>query len=175
MSKLYFTESQKFTQIWIWVILLAAIGLFVFMDVKQLIYHQAVGNHPMSDTGLLIFNIFPLLMVVLFISLRLETEITGEGIRFRFLPFQVRFKIIRWNEIEKAYVRKYRPLMDYGGWGIRFGVPSKGRAYNIRGNMGLQLELKNNKKILIGTQKSDEMERALSRYRKDTEGVIRDF
>jgi hypothetical protein len=53
----------------------------------------------------------------------------------------------------------YRPIIDYGGWGVRFG--RKGMAYNVSGNIGLLISRKNGKTILIGTQKPDEMKEKL--------------
>ena len=35
-------------------------------------------------------------------------------------------------------------------------------AYNVKGKMGLQLVLKNGKKILIGTQKTEELKQILA-------------
>jgi hypothetical protein len=52
-------------------------------------------------------------------------------------------------------VRKYKPLLEYGGYGIRgFG---NNRALNIAGKTGLQLIFKDGRKLLIGTQKGLEM------------------
>ena len=36
-----------------------------------------------------------------------------------------------------------------------------GKAYNVSGNRGLQLELSSGKKILIGSQRADELARIL--------------
>jgi hypothetical protein len=174
MSKLYFKESQKFNQWWVWLILLGTLGLFVFMDIKQIAYHQLVGNHPMSNTALIVASIVVMLMMLLFAGFRLDTEINSDGIAFRFLPFMLRYKMIRWIEMEKAYVRKYNPLLEYGGWGIRYSITRSGRAYNVKGNMGLQLELRNRRKILIGTQKPDEMESALKTFYKESGLVMTD-
>ena len=56
--------------------------------------------------------------------------------------------------------------MDYGGWGIKYGL--KGLAYNISGNFGIQLELKSGSKILIGTQKPDEVKKLLDEIKSIT-------
>ena len=37
----------------------------------------------------------------------------------------------------------------------------KGKAFNIKGNMGLQLQFKDGKKLLIGTQKEEEIKQFL--------------
>jgi hypothetical protein len=61
----------------------------------------------------------------------------------------------------KAYIRKYNPIKDYGGWGIRWGSFRKGNAYNMSGNMGLQLVFKDGKKLLFGTQRSSELDQII--------------
>lgn len=57
----------------------------------------------------------------------------------------------------KPYVRQYSPLAEYGGWGLRLGLFGKGTSYNVSYDKGLQLEFTDNKKLLIGTNKSDEL------------------
>lgn len=42
--------------------------------------------------------------------------------------------------------------------GIRFGFGSKGMAYNMHGDMGIQFEFENGKKLLVGSQKTAEFE-----------------
>ncbi|MBK8703741.1 MAG: hypothetical protein IPN33_08970 [Saprospiraceae bacterium] len=62
----------------------------------------------------------------------------------------------------KVYVRQYKPIAEFGGWGLRYSMSGKGRALNVSGNMGLQLEFKDGKKLLIGTQKPKEIELVLT-------------
>ncbi|MGH2624551.1 MAG: hypothetical protein ACRDE7_12850, partial [Sphingobacterium sp.] len=90
--------------------------------------------------------------------LRLKTKIDQVGVHIRFIPF-VWNKLITWDQVEKAYGRTYT-LMDFGGWGYRFSP--QGIAYNTKGKYGLQLILKNGKRIMIGTQKPKEIEMVLS-------------
>lgn len=53
----------------------------------------------------------------------------------------------------------YNPIGDWGGWGIRYN--SRGRAYNMYGNEGVEVTLKNGKVILFGTQRPDELYNAI--------------
>jgi len=55
--------------------------------------------------------------------------------------------------------REYKPIREYGGWGIRYVIG--GIAYNVYGNKGVQLILKNKKKVLVGTQKPEEFYQAI--------------
>jgi len=64
--------------------------------------------------------------------------------------------------IKKCYVRKYRPLTEYGGRGWRISISGRGTAFSISGNQGLQLEFLNDKKMLIGTKRPEELSKALN-------------
>lgn len=101
-------------------------------------------------------------IAVLVFTLRLETQIRPDGIYVRFQPFHRRFRAFKAEDLSEFYARKYRPLLEYGGWGIRCGWRG-GRAYNISGNRGLQLVFKTGKRLLIGSKKPDELEAALRR------------
>jgi hypothetical protein len=95
---------------------------------------------------------------------RLDTIIDFEGLTYRFAPFHRSPRHISWDKVTVAVVRQYRPIVEYGGWGLRWGF--SGLAYNVSGNMGLQLILENRRRILIGTQKPEELEQALNELRK---------
>ncbi|MBL86550.1 MAG: hypothetical protein CMO82_07820 [Winogradskyella sp.] len=88
--------------------------------------------------------------------------------RYKFFPFQLKFKLLPWNEIKTANVRTYDAITEFGGWGLKGGAlwnKSKGRAINVSGDIGIQLQLKNGKKLLIGTQKKEEAIRVLEAYK----------
>jgi hypothetical protein len=137
----------------------SGIGLCIYVSVQQLLYKIPFGNNPAPDGLLIFFILLYLIIFILFQSTRLITEIDDREIRYRFYPFQTRFKTILRSDIEKMEVITYRPIIDYGGWGVRFG--RKGMAYNVSGNIGLLISRKNGKTILIGTQKPDEMKEKL--------------
>ncbi|PQJ76096.1 hypothetical protein BTO13_02445 [Polaribacter gangjinensis] len=89
---------------------------------------------------------------------------------YQFFPFHFSDRKISWNEISKAYVRTYDPIGEFGGWGLKGGNifnKSKGKAINVSGDIGIQLELKNGKKLLIGTQKEAEAKSVLQTYQNN--------
>ena len=155
-----FSEKQKFNQWWIWAGIIALNALFLYGIIQQTIFKIPFGNNPAPDGLLIFFGLIPLGITWLFYSFELTTGITKEGVFFQLKPLQNKAQKINWSEIEKAYVRTYSPLKEYGGWGYR--LSGNGKAYNIGGNKGLQLELKNGKKILIGTQKAEALERIIN-------------
>jgi hypothetical protein len=101
--------------------------------------------------------------------MKLYVEITHNDIRFRFPPFLNKWKSINKIEIERFEVRTYKPVWEYGGWGIKGNTRNK--AYNVKGNIGLQIYLKDSKKVLFGTQHKQAirlaMERMMNSERKE--------
>lgn len=106
------------------------------------------------------------LVAVLLFALRLTYSIDSTGITVAYFPF-IRQRTYLWGDVEAAYVRKYNPLGEYGGWGLKGGLKS-GKAYNVWGNKGLQLTFKNGKKLLIGTQKAAELSTYLTTLKTNT-------
>jgi hypothetical protein len=157
MKNLVFKEVQKFHQFWIWALLTIVIGLWAWGIYVQIILGQPWGSKPASDSVLIALSIIPVIIFVLFLIMRLETEITNEGVYFQFFPFHLKKRFIDWHDVSKAYVREYKPVKEYGGWGLRKGLKS-GVAYNVSGNIGLQLEMKDSSRILIGTSHAKDLE-----------------
>lgn len=154
MNKPLFQETQRFTQWWLW-LLLAVVSISIFRPISE-----AISNDQPLDAGQWVGVIILAVVILLMFINRLETRIDERGIYVKFFPVIPKFKFYPWEEISTAVVRKYSPLMEYGGWGIRFG--RNGKAYNIKGNKGLQLNFKNGSALLIGTQKAEELQKVLN-------------
>lgn len=158
MKRFLFEETQRFTQWWLWLLLVS-----VSLTTYRPIYSAISEDHPL-DAGQWIGVIILAVVILFMFIIRLETRIDEKGVYVKFFPLVPKFKFYPWDEISTAVVRKYSPLMEYGGWGIRFG--RNGKAYNIKGNKGLQLKFKNENALLIGTQKAEELEKILKNLEK---------
>lgn len=163
-----FSEKQKFNQWWVWLIIFLSSALVLFAIVQQIISGTSSDNKTLSNIPLLIFAGSTFLPAILFANIKLETFIKKNGIYVRFFPFQTKFKYYPWDTIAQSYIREYAAFKEYGGWGLRQGLSGKGTAYTVSGNKGLQLELTNNKKVLIGTTKAEALEQILT-IRNDVE------
>jgi hypothetical protein len=155
-GEIFFTEKQRFTQIWIWVILIGINALFIFGIVQQLLLETPFGDKPIPLAGLIAAAVLSLVFAFGFLSMKLETEIKTEGVYVRFSPFQRTYQFCSWDSIDKIFIRKYSPVSEYGGWGLR-GVSSRDRALNVSGNTGIQIITKDGLRLLIGTKKGDEV------------------
>jgi hypothetical protein len=90
---------------------------------------------------------------------RLDTEVRRDGLYIRYVPFHRNFRRFKAEDLRESYTRPHRPILEYGGWGIRYGW--KGKAHNVRGNQGVQLVLRDGRRVLIGSARPAELEAAL--------------
>jgi len=89
---------------------------------------------------------------------QLSVTVTDDAIHIRWFPFA--WRTVRLTDIESAQARTYRPLLEYGGWGVRWS-PGRGMAWNASGNRGVQLTLTSGKQLLIGSQRADELAKVI--------------
>ena len=156
-EELLFTEKQQFRQWWLWILMLGITAFSLFSSYQTFLAISKEKVEIERMIGMFIAIVTPLLPILIFLVLKLETKITREGIYVRFFPLQLKFKFYNWEGLTKCYIRQYSALAEYGGWGLRLGLMGSGRAYNVSGNKGLQLETTNGKKLLIGTNKPDQL------------------
>ena len=162
-----FREQQQFRQAWLWIlfasITLPILALLGFGIYQQLVLGKPFGNNPVGDMHLIaIFAgivVLHTLVIALFWFARLDVEVTRNDVAIRFRPFHLRPRRIALRDITDARARKYSAIGEYGGWGIRMGM--KGWAYNVSGDHGVQLTLASGKRILVGSQRSEELEAAI--------------
>jgi len=165
----FFREIQHFRQWWLWLLILGISGVTLYAMVQQLILGTPFGDNPASDTVLIVIVIiFGFIFPVFFYIVNLTTEVRDDGLYYRFFPLHLTFRRISWEDIKSCEARTYSPLREYGGWGIRWGA--KGKAYNIAGNRGVQFELSNGARILIGSQRSEELAEAMDMAIKKGDG-----
>lgn len=101
-------------------------------------------------------------------TLQMRTSVAPDAItiRFGFLN-TTRIPIA---EIDRAEAIAYRPIRDYGGWGIRgFG---RRRALNVRGDRGVLVVRTSGATVLIGSQHPRELLSALARVGVVTEDKL---
>ncbi len=154
-----FSEEQRVRQVWIWgvVCVLAVLAWYAF--VQQIVLGKPFGDHPMSDAATWV--VFIAVGIALPILLRICTLVTivdEHGIHIRFTLWPSR--TITFDELKHCEPCRYRPMTEYWGWGIRWS-PSRGRAYSLSGHLGVRCELVTGRRILIGTQRPDELVAAI--------------
>jgi hypothetical protein len=103
-----------------------------------------------------------LLMVVIIFLLHMTTEVTPTNLRVWFGWIPTYRRVLPIDTVRCVEVVTYRPIVDYGFWGIRSGRDGE-RALIARGNRGVRLELTDGSKLLIGSQKPELLAAAIDR------------
>ena len=166
MEKIFFREEQHFGRWWLWLILLTAtVGStlpFIYGIYSQEVLGIPWGNHPTNTTVLIAILVVDSLVVgslcFLIAKMKLIVEIRKDGIWYKYPPLYSKWRNIKKEEIERFEIRKYNPVTEYGGWGIK--GRRKNRVLNTSGNIGLQLYLKDGSKLLLGTFQKQAIEYA---------------
>lgn len=152
-----FQETQKMTQWWLWLLLAGVVGIWVWGITQQVILGQPFGNHPMSNTGLLVSSVFLAAIVAFFYSLTLRTNVNAQGIQLRYTPLTS--TQLAWADIQKAEIIRY----GFVGYGIR-ASPTYGTVYNAKGKTGLLLHKKSGEKFLLGTQHPEQLAQVVGQF-----------
>lgn len=154
MQTNYYIEVQKINKLFFVVIIIFA-GLVPIVSISIALLQNDIERSSSLSMVTIFGYLLSIAIILLFVLLKLETRITADGIYYRLFPFTLRFRRIPFNEIRSYFIRKYNPITEYGGWGIRFSMKREGIAYTVSGMMGLQIYLNSGKNILIGTRQPD--------------------
>jgi len=171
-SKPIFVEEQSFTQHWmkmfVTIVIVLAIGVIIFSSYMQL-YRGIPFDKKMSDAGLVIYDLVLLILGVitpfLLLKVKLVVILDTNSLHIQFWPFIN--KTIPLYDVVSFEGKSYKPIREYGGWGLRYSFRSKSWAYTVSGNRGVFFVLSNGKKFLIGSQHTGQFVIALSKL-KDT-------
>jgi len=161
-TEILFEETQQFSKTGSRTITKVTCILFLIGSI--LILFTNSEDKVQTSIGLFVGSIISGGISFIFNKAKLIMQIRTDGIYVSFPPLRNSFTICYWENIDKLFIREYNPLGEYGGWGI------KGRgnnlAYNVSGNIGIQLVLINDSKLLIGTNQPEEIATVLTRLGK---------
>jgi hypothetical protein len=158
MASTRFREEQVFRQWWIWLLIGFLVALQWWGFVQQILLGQPWGDRPAPDWMMvLLWLVFGIGLPLFFLYLRLVVTVTDSYVEIHFRPLTRR--TIPIAKVSHVEARNYAPLREYGGWGIR-GLGGN-RAYNVSGDRGVTLVLTDGRKVLIGSQRADELAQAI--------------
>ncbi len=163
-SAIVYREEQNFAW-WIY----ALLGVMVLLAWAAPAWHHpgaanpAVAGHGWGlqlPIGLAIGLALPSVMVIG--VLRMTTEVTPTDVRvwFGWIPTYRQF--VPLSTIERLEVVRYRPIADFGFWGIRSGRDGE-FLLCARGNRGVRLHLCDGTRLLIGSQRPEALAIALEK------------
>ena len=109
--------------------------------------------------GMILVAAVMTLVVPYFVLPGMTTRVDGEGVHLRFgtLPWRT----IAATTITTAETCAYNAFKEFGGYGMRLRQKGRDDCYTISGDQGVRLTLQDGRKVLIGTQRRDELAAAL--------------
>ena len=155
-----FTESQRFRQWWLWAIVIPGPVFLIWATIAELFRTASEGGGIGTVFVLALFTLlFGIVLPAFLFRAGLETEVYEDVVRVRFIPIHRNWQSFEFISIDAVEAKTYRPIRDYGGWGIRYGGP--GKAYNVSGNHGVLLDLADGTTLMIGSQRPEELAAAI--------------
>ena len=152
-------EEQRFRQWWVWVLVVAPAALAWWPFIQQIIGGEPVGQNPAPDWVVWLLWLFiGLGLPFLFGLLCLVVEVTDAEVLIRYRPFSRR--VIALADIQQVQARQYNAVKEYGGWGVK-GWSKDKMAYNVSGDWGAELTLKDGRRVMLGSQRADELAAAI--------------
>lgn len=146
-SQTSFIEKQFFSPV-LRVIIIAAV---VLISAFSIVNRSDINSSP---------HFIPMIICVvisLFVfSMNLTFKIENNTFMYKLSPIHRKWRSIDISTITEASAITYRPIIDYGGWGIRYGAKGEW-AFNMRGNKGVRVKTNDGKSIMFGSQKSEEL------------------
>ncbi|MDE2678587.1 MAG: hypothetical protein OXI76_11835 [Gemmatimonadota bacterium] len=150
-------REQTWAPLWaialVWGACLAGV-IGTITPVMRMVEITGRSGDGMSQSAVLaLVGISVALLLVLSLTvafIRLDVEVRADHIFIAFGPVHLIRKRIRFSEIESVRGLTYRPLVEFGGWGIR---PRPRRtAWTIRGNQAVAVTLKSGRQIYVGSE-----------------------
>lgn len=131
---------------------------FTLLLIWQVVLGHKIGRQPVSNGNVIGWTIFLWLVYLRLITTKMVTKVERGKLTISMLGMWTLRKV--WlKDIGKTEVVSYRPVEDYGGYGIR--LTKRGRAYIASGDRGVRITFAKGGKILIGSQRPEELERAI--------------
>ena len=124
----------------------------------RILFHHPLGYRSVTNGDLLFLTILTLVVYIRLITVRLVTELRSGQLSVAMKGFwrEIHVPVA---EIRVAVPVEYKPIEEYGGYGVRSGP--RGQAYIAWGNQALQVELRDGRRLLVGSQRSQELARCI--------------
>ena len=152
-------EQRMLSSRFILSLVVLVVGFAWWGFVEQVVRGNQWGNNPGPNWVLwLVLVLFGLGFPIFFMSLRLIVEVHHDHVDIRFTPLTHRR--ISFDDIVNATVRTYRPIREYGGWGVK-GWSRRKMSYSVSGNQGVDLQLRDGTSVLLGSRQPERLHAAL--------------
>jgi hypothetical protein len=163
-SQLYFHEEQRIRQLGFRLSVLAA-ALPSWALLFGIIFDPIRNDARALSAILFTWFSIGVLLPAFVTAVKLTTEVRADGVYYCFSPIHLRFHRIGMDQMARFEALRYRPLLQYGGWGLR--VRYRKRAYSISGDRGVQITMPDGRTVLFGSLKAEAFADAITQARSE--------
>ncbi len=160
-----FREVQSIRQPRVWALLGILPAAFTLLLIWQVVLGHPAGPHPMPNANVTGWTIFLWLVWLRLITIKLATKVQAGKLSISLRGLWT-VRRIALPDVARTEVVTYRPVEDYGGYGIR--LTKRGRAYIAHGDRGVRLIFGKGGRILIGSQQPEKLAQAIAAARSGT-------
>ncbi len=146
-SRILYAERTRAPP-WIFALLWGLCIVGVGVAIYELLQAPAPAESAEAILAVGALILFPLLISLLFG--RLDVEVHTDSLCIAFGPLGLVRTRIPFAEIQSLQSLTYRPLRDFGGWGLR--LRGRRTAWTIRGNRALCVHLRSGRQIHVGSR-----------------------
>jgi hypothetical protein len=163
-----FREVQRFPLRRIAVALASPPCFMLGLLIWQVLLGHTWGKHPMSNGDVIGWTVFLCLVYLRLITVRLSTQVRGRELVIA-LRGLWRSRRIPLDRIQSVEIITFDVIRDYGGYGIR--STRQGKAYVAAGSRGVRLTLAGGEKVVMGSERPQELAAALQPTRKKSKAL----
>jgi hypothetical protein len=145
-----YREEQPFARTWVWIPVVIVVAVAWYFFFREMVWSPEGSRAPV---GLwIMFIAVGVLTPALFFSMRLIVTLNRRTFLIRMWPLYRRTVPVA--DIVSVEAVTYRPILEFGGWGVRYSLKRRAWGYTVSGKEGVQLELANGKRILVGSKEN---------------------
>ena len=99
-----FHEIQKFNQWWLGILMMLVLAITFISIMLSVSETQNDANQIIIMLSAGVITLVSVIFIMVY--LKLETKINEQGIYYKFWPFHLNFKLLKWQDIKNCYIRK---------------------------------------------------------------------
>ena len=146
-------RERTWAPLWAWV----ALGIAFLLSVGRLSYElygitvlaRSAEDWGAGEMTLITGGLIVLFTLIVLVFMRLDVEVRSDHVFIGFGSIHLVHKRIWYKDIEGVRPTSFRPLRDFGGWGIKWR--GKRTAWTIRGHQAVVVKLRNGREIYVGS------------------------
>jgi hypothetical protein len=156
-----YREEQLFARTWFWIPVMIVVVVAWYFFFRELFWSPEGTRSPAGVW--IMFIAVGVLTPALFFTMRLIVTVNRRELTIRMWPLYRRTVAV--GDISAVEAVTYRPILEFGGWGVRYSMKRRAWGYTVSGKEGVQVELSNGKKILMGSEQNTRLAAAIEQAR----------